>query len=74
MKNVTRARTQSSHDQPDDESQNKQPRIQEYEVKLSSGEIFYLLALNSISAAYSALELSEDRNCKLIDVKLTDEW
>jgi hypothetical protein len=25
-------------------------------------------------AAWSALELSEDRYCKLIDVRLTDEW
>jgi len=51
-----------------------QLKYQEFQVKLSSGEIFYLLALNSMNAAYSALELSKDRNCKLLDVKLTDEW
>jgi hypothetical protein len=72
------ARTQQtqSHNQEQQKGgeQNKPPRYQEYQVKLSSGEIFYLLALNSMNAAYSALELSIDRNCKLLDVSLTDEW
>ena len=46
----------------------------EYQVILSSGEKMYLLAANSMDAAYSALELSEDRNTKLINVSLLDEW
>ena len=46
----------------------------EYQVTLSSGEKMYLLAANSMDAAYSALELSEDRNTKLINVSLIDEW
>ena len=46
----------------------------EYIVTLSSGEKMYLLAANSMDAAYSALELSEDRNTVLINVSLLDEW
>ena len=46
----------------------------EYQVTLSSGEKMYLLAANSMDAAYSALELSEDRDTKLINVSLIDEW
>jgi len=46
----------------------------EYQVTLSSGEKMYILAANSMDAAYSALELSEDRNTKLINVSLIDEW
>lgn len=48
--------------------------LREYQVTLSSGEKMYLLAANSMDAAYSALELSEDRNTKLINVRLLDEW
>ena len=58
----------------DSQNQAQKPKYQEFQVKLSSGEIFFLLALNSMNAAYSALELSRDRNCKLLDLKLTDEW
>lgn len=73
--NARTQQTQShSPDQQGEGEQNKPPRYQEFQVKLSSGEIFYLLALNSMNAAYSALELSIDRNCKLLDVSLTDEW
>ena len=46
----------------------------EYQVTLSSGEKMYLLAADSMDAAYSALELSEDRHTKLINVRLIDEW
>ena len=48
--------------------------LREYQVTLSSGEKMYLLAANSMDAAYSALELSEDRSTKLINVRLLDEW
>lgn len=51
-----------------------QSSLREYTVTLSSGETMYLLAANSMDAAYSALELSEDRQCKLINVQRTDEW
>jgi len=44
-----------------------------YEVTLSSGTM-YLLAPNSEYAAWSALELSHERNDKLLNVKLKDEW
>lgn len=73
--NARTQQTQShNQEQQGEGEQNKPPRYQEFQVKLSSGEIFYLLALNSMNAAYSALELSIDRNCKLLDVSLTDEW
>ena len=48
--------------------------LQEYQVTLSSGEKMYILAANSMDAAYSALELSEDRHSKLINVRILDEW
>lgn len=47
--------------------------LKEYEVTLS-GETWYLLAEDSMQAAYSALELSEDRNTQLINVRIKDEW
>jgi len=47
------------------------PRV--YEVTLSSGTR-YILAPNSEDAAWSALELSHERNDELINVKLKDEW
>ena len=73
--NARTQQTQShSQEQQGEGEPNKAPRYQQFQVKLSSGEIFYLLALNSMNAAYSALELSTDRNCKLLDVSLTDEW
>jgi len=43
-------------------------------VTLTNGEEMNLLARNSMDAAYSALELSEDRNTKLLNVRLVDEW
>lgn len=46
----------------------------EFIVTLTNGEKMYLLARNSMDAAYSALELSEDRNSKLLNVRLVDEW
>ena len=48
--------------------------FREYNVTLSSGETIYILARNSEEAAWSALELAEDRTLKLVDVRLTDEW
>jgi len=47
------------------------PRL--YEVTLSSGTM-HLLAPDSESAAWLALELSQERNDKLINVRLSDEW
>lgn len=47
------------------------PRV--YEVTLRSGTR-YILAPNSEDAAWSALELSHERNDELINVKLQDEW
>ena len=48
--------------------------LREYNVTLSSGETVYILARNSEEAAWSALELAEDRTLELVDVRLTDEW
>ena len=50
---------------------------QTYAVMLRDGEdvwIEHVLAKDSMSAAYQALELSEHRNCTLHDVALIDEW
>jgi hypothetical protein len=51
-----------------------QSSMREYNVTLSSGETMYILAASTMDAAYSALELSEDRNTTLVDVRQTDEW
>jgi hypothetical protein len=48
-------------------------QMREYEVTLRSG-VWYLLAPDSESAAWSALELSRERNDQLLNVKQTDEW
>ena len=48
-----------------------QPRL--YEVTLSSGAM-YLLAPDSEAAAWMALELSQERNDELINVRHADEW
>lgn len=50
---------------------NHAPRV--YEVTLSSGTR-YILAPDSEQAAWSALELSHERNDKLINVRQHDEW
>lgn len=49
-------------------------RFDEYVVTLSSGEDMYILAANTMDAAYAALELSNDRHTQLVNVRLTDEW
>ena len=49
-------------------------QLREYNVTLSSGETIYILAHDSEQAAWSALELAEDRSLTVIDVRLTDEW
>ncbi len=64
-------------DQHEEESQkyNLDPQsLQEYKVTLSSGEKMFILAANSMDAAYSALELSEDKHTKLLNVRIVDEW
>lgn len=55
--------------------------LQEYMVTLSnendgfySLDTIYILAHDSMEAAYNAMELSTDRNCTLKDVRLCDEW
>jgi hypothetical protein len=50
------------------------PKLNEYEVTLSHSKPFFILATDSMHAAYSALELSTERDNKLINVRLTDEW
>lgn len=51
-----------------------QSPLREYEIMLSSGEVMYILAANLEQAAWDALELSVDRNVKLVNVRQTDEW
>ena len=65
-----------SPDQQEGVSLHNHP-LREFNVTLSSGgnvETIYILARNSMQAAFSALELAEDRNSQLINVQLTDEW
>ena len=45
-----------------------------YIVTLRSGATFTLLAPNSEQAAWSALELSQERNDKLTNVSRAYEW
>lgn len=52
---------------------NERKHICVYEVVLSSGSR-YILAPNSEEAAWSALELSLERDDQLLNVKLRDEW
>lgn len=56
------------------QSSARTPKLHEYEVTLSYGNSFFILATDSMHAAYSALELSTERDNKLINVRLTDEW
>lgn len=48
--------------------------MKHYIVTLRSGSIFHLIAPNSEHAAWSALELSQERNDKLINISLAYEW
>ena len=47
--------------------------MKEYEVTLRSG-VWYLLAPDSEQAAWSALELSRERDDELVNVRQADEW
>jgi len=47
--------------------------VKEYEVTLRSG-VWYLLAPDSEQAAWSALELSRERDDELVNVRQADEW
>ena len=52
--------------------------LREYEVKMipEVGNVIvdYVLAPDVERAAWQALELSSQRNCKLKDVRQVDEW
>ena len=50
---------------------NHPPKL--YEVTLSSGTM-HLLAPDSESPAWMALELSRERNDELVNVRQADEW
>ena len=47
--------------------------LREYEITLRSG-VWYLLAPNSEQAAWTALELSCERNDELLNVQQTEMW
>ena len=47
--------------------------LREYEITLSSG-VWYLLAPDSEQAAWTALELSRERNEELLNVQQTEMW
>ena len=53
-------------------------RYDEYEVKLEDNagniRVEYVLAPDSERAAWQALELSNQRDCTLKDVRQCDEW
>ena len=52
-------------------------RLDDYEITLKEGDelsTIYILAPDSETAAWSALELSTDRNAQLINVRRHDEW
>jgi len=65
---------QEEHEDANQKYQLNSQSLREYQVTLSSGEQMYILAANSMDAAYSALELSEDRDVNLLNVSLLDEW
>ena len=72
--NVKESFPKSDHDQHVGVSLQNHQSLREYMVTLSSGEQMYILAADAMDAAYSALELSEDRHSDLINVRITDEW
>ena len=53
-------------------------RYYDYQVILedNAGDLhtMYVVSPNTEQAAWSALELSRQRNCKLKDVRICDEW
>jgi len=54
-----------------------QSKLKEYVVLLDDAEDIrteYVLAPSSEEAAWIAMELSENRNCTLKDVRISDEW
>ena len=65
---------QEEHEDANQKYQLNPQSLREYQVTLSSGEQMYILAADSMDAAYSALELSEDRDVNLLNVSLLDEW
>ena len=65
---------QDQHEDANPKYQLDSQSLREYQVTLSSGEQMYILAADSMDAAYSALELSEDRDVNLLNVSLIDEW
>ncbi len=69
---ILRQADQQSKAKP--QSSARTPKLYEYEVTLSYGNPFFILATDSMHAAYSALELSTERDNKLINVRITDEW
>ena len=52
--------------------------LDEYEVKMSDDvgniHVEYVLAPDVERAAWQAMELSNQRNCLLKDVRMCDEW
>lgn len=52
--------------------------LREYEVKMITDDgnvvVDYVLAPGVERAAWQAMELSSQRNCKLKDVRQCDEW
>lgn len=53
-------------------------KYDQYEVRYKDDVenvfIEYVLASNSERAAWQALELSDQRNCTLMDIRRSDEW
>ena len=50
------------------------PHYELYDVVLSASGVLNILAQDKEHAAWTALELSLDREEDLIDVRMSDEW
>lgn len=81
MKNLNPNQEQHDVESQEETYKLSQSPLQEYMVTLSnenegfySLDTIYILAHDSMEAAYNAMELSTDRNCILKDVRLCDEW
>ena len=64
---------QDQHEEESQKYKSNSQSLSRYKVTLSSGEELGILAADSMDAAYLALELSEDKNTKLLNVRIIDE-
>lgn len=70
---VSQNRLQPNLELHDDVNRSLLQGLNEYFVTLSNDEVFYIAAVDSMDAAYSALELSEDRHQTILDIQIVNE-